>query len=153
MRMHTTNLALKSSLLAAIVMAALTALPAAAESKPAPALPGCHDPRAIARFLGLTADQAAQVKTLRAAYQATVAPLKSQIEPLHTEIQDLLDAANPDACQIGTVRIEIHTLYEGVEAARTTFETGFEALLTPAQLVKWNALQAVCHAQDETTGA
>lgn len=138
--------------LVAAAFAILAALPAAA-APAKPTLPGCHDPRAIARFLGLTADQATRVKALRATYKATVDPIKAQIEPLHTQIEDLLDAANPDACAIGAVRIQIHTLYLSIEAARTTFETGFEALLTPDQLTKWNALQAVCHANDETTGS
>lgn len=140
--------------LVAATVAILAALPAGAQATAAKStLPGCHDPRAIARFLGLTADQVTKVKALRVTYKATVDPIKAQIDPLHNQIEDLLDATNPDACAIGAVRIEIHTLYNGIEAARTTFESGFEALLTPDQLTKWNALQAVCHANDETTGS
>jgi Spy/CpxP family protein refolding chaperone len=140
-----------------LAAAVLTVLFAGTAQAQAPAagrpLPGCHDPRAIARFLGLTADQAAHVKELRATYKTTVDPIQKQIGELRDQIQDLLDATTPDACQIGALHVQIHTLYQTVEAARTTFEHAFEALLTPAQLVKWNALQAVCSANDETTGS
>lgn len=139
--------------LAATALALAFVASAQAQAAAAPRLPGCHDPRAIARFLGLTADQNAKVKELRATYKSTVDPIQKQIADLRDQIQDLLDAATPDACQIGALHVQIHTLYQGIEAARTTFENGFEALLTPAQLTKWHALQAVCSANDETTGS
>jgi len=139
--------------LAAAAVALAVACGTAAQAAPARPLPGCHDPRAIARFLGLTADQNAHVKDLRATYKATVDPIQKQIADLRDQIQELLDATTPDACQIGALHVQIHTLYQGIEAARTTFENGFEALLTPEQLTKFHALQAVCSANDETTGS
>ena len=116
-------------------------------------LPGCHDARAIARFLGLTPDQNTHVKELRQTFKATVDPLQEQIGDLRDQIQDLFEATTPDACQIGSLHVQIHTIYENIETARTTFENGFEALLTPTQLTKWNALRTVCSASDETTGS
>jgi Spy/CpxP family protein refolding chaperone len=139
--------------LAAAVLAIAFAGGAEAQNPARRPLPGCHDARAIARFLGLTADQNAHVKELRATLKTTVDPLQEQIGDLRDQIQDLFEAATPDACQIGALHVQIHTIYESIEAARTTFENGFEALLTPAQLTKWNALRAVCSANDETAGS
>jgi Spy/CpxP family protein refolding chaperone len=115
-------------------------------------LPGCNNPRAVARYLQLTPAQIADVKELRADLKAAVDPLRDQIKDLHEQIETALDAASPDACAIGALRIQIHGLAEQVRDERDDFEAAFEALLTPAQLAKWEALQVVCRAQDETTG-
>jgi len=153
MQQRLARIALAAATVLTLTAALTAARPAAAQPAAAPrGLPGCHDPRAIARYLGLTADQNAHVKDLRAAFKATVDPIQKQIGDLRDQIQEDLDATSPDACAIGALQVQIHTLAQGIDAARNTFETGFEALLTPAQLTKWNALKAVCSANDETTG-
>jgi Spy/CpxP family protein refolding chaperone len=135
------------------VLAALALFAAiAASAAPRPGLPGCKNPRAIARYLKLTPDQVAQTKTLRAGLKAAVDPLYHQIEALHEQIQDALEAASPDACAIGALRIQIYDVGEQVRDERDEFEAAFEALLTADQLTKWEALKTVCRAEDETTG-
>lgn len=143
----------RTARLALAAAAVLCLLPALASAAPRRPLPGCHDARAIARFLGLTAEQNAQVKTLRTTLKTTVDPIQDGIADLRDQIQDLFEATTPDACAIGALTVQIHGDYERIEAARDTFEAGFEALLTPEQLTKWNALKVVCSAAGETTGS
>jgi Spy/CpxP family protein refolding chaperone len=124
------------------------ALPAAA----AP-LPGCKDPRAVARYLGLSAAQVAQVKDLRTDLRDAVEPLRKQIAPLRDEIGDLLATPAPDACTVGGLVVKVNGLTDQIDTLHDKFEKDFELILTPEQLVKWKALQVVCRAQGQPTGA
>jgi Spy/CpxP family protein refolding chaperone len=134
-----------------LVLAALAF--ALAQPAAAAPLPGCKDPRAVARYLGLSAAQVAQVKDLRLDLRAAVQPLYQQIEPLRDQIGDLLETANPDACTVGGLVVKVNGLTDQIGALHDEFEKDFEALLTPEQLVKWKALQVVCRAKGQPTGA
>lgn len=135
-----------------LAAAALVLVGAAAAYAARPGhLPGCNNPRAISRYLGLTPDQNEQAKALRADLKDAVDPLADQAQALHEQIAAALEADNPDACAIGALRIEIYDVYEQIRDERDEFEAAFEAILTPDQLAKWEALQTVCRAADETT--
>ena len=138
--------------LGALTALLLLALPAAAQQQNSPRLPGCKDPRAIARYLGLSETQANQWKTLREALRAATQPLATQLEPLHTSLATELDKPSPDACTAGGFVVSIDGIRDQIETLRADYIADFEALLTPEQLVKWNALETVCHAQGVAPG-
>jgi hypothetical protein len=129
----------------------LVALPLAAATTPN-TFPNCHNWRAIAKYLSLSSSQVQQTGVLLAAEKAAIEPIKAQIEPLHDQILALLNGTNPDPCAIGALRIQIHGLYDQIEAAHATFKTAFEALLSPDQLTKWQALETVCAPTADSDG-
>lgn len=137
--------------LAAIALSTALSVPAAAAPKPP--LPGCNNPRAIARYLKLTESQVAQTKTLRDALKAAVDPLQAALEPIREQIYDALEVALPNALTVGTLVVQADGIHDQIAVLRDDFEDDFAALLTPEQLVKWEALQAVCRANEQTTGA
>jgi Spy/CpxP family protein refolding chaperone len=136
---------------AGILLAALAL--AFAQAATAAPLPGCNDPRAVARFLRLTPAQIEDVRDLRTALRTAVEPLRAQVQPLREQLGDLLEAANPVACTVGDLVVRIDGLTDRIHALQEDFEDDFEALLTPEQLVKWRALQVVCRAKGQTPGA
>ena len=134
--------------LAAVLLATLgAAWPAAAEA--ADHLPRCHDRRAIARFLGLSQDQAAQWRALTRELYETTEPLHEQIEPLTDQLRDLLAGAAPAPTEVGQLVVDIDALRDEIRAARAEFAADFEAILTPAQRVKWAAVQARCGPRED----
>ena len=138
---------LRRSTVAAALIASLAALPAAAQA--ADRLPRCHDRRAIAKYLGLSKDQATQWRGFTRELYETTEPLRDQIEPLAGALQDLLDGAAPAPAEVGQLVIEIDALRDEIRAARAEFQADFTAILTPAQLAKWEALRARCGPGDE----
>lgn len=140
-----------------LAVAALCAAPASAQQGPPPGrggngLPGCHDPRAIARFLHLSADQVTQTKALRQELKTAVDPLREELDGIHEQVGDLLDGDNPDACTVGGLVVQGDGLRDQIETLHDGFEADFRALLTPEQQTKWDALQVVCRAQGQPTG-
>jgi Spy/CpxP family protein refolding chaperone len=132
---------------AAVLLATLgAAWPVAAEA--ADHLPRCHDRRAIAKFLGLSKDQAAQWRALTRELYETTDPLHEQIEPLSDQLRDLLAGA-PAPVEVGQLVIDIDALRDEIRAARAEFTADFEAILTPEQRVKWAAVQARCGPRED----
>ena len=127
--------------------------PRSPRRRPSRPLPGCGNPRAIARYLKLTTAQQDQTQSLRQALRTAVDPLQAQLEPIREQIDTALDAAAPNACSVGGLVVQADGIHDQIANLRDDFEDDFEALLTPDQLVKWQALQVVCRAQDVTTGA
>lgn len=116
-------------------------------------LPGCNDPRGVARYLRLSQEQATAWRELRSELRTAVEPIKAQVEPLAEQVAAALDTASPDACSVGGLVIEIDGLRDDIGELHDAYVSDFEALLTPAQLTKWEALQAACQAQDRIPGA
>jgi len=137
--------------LAALAFSAALSVPAAAAPKPP--LPGCNNPRAIARYLKLTESQVAQTKALRDALKTAVDPLQAALEPIREQISEALEVAVPNPLTVGTLVVQADGIHDQIADLRDDFEDDFAALLTPEQLVKWEALQAVCRANEQTTGA
>jgi Spy/CpxP family protein refolding chaperone len=137
----------KKTLLAAALLT-LLAVPFAAQA----AQPGgqaardpetiLHNLRALSRYLGLTADQVAKTRTLQQQLQATVKPLHDSGKALREQYRAALEATPQNACSIGDLAIDIYENQEKVQDAVETFDTQFSALLTPAQLTKYEALKA-----------
>ncbi|MEA2690755.1 MAG: hypothetical protein QOJ16_142 [Acidobacteriota bacterium] len=144
----------------ALVLAALLgtlALPALAAGKPTtpppPATPTdagtaaniLHHPKALARFLGLSADQATQLagfaKTLDTAEQA----LRQARAPICQQLRTDLGVTSPDPATVGKDAISLVDNKDKIKSAREAFDTSFSAILTPEQLAKYDTLKQIAH--------
>jgi Spy/CpxP family protein refolding chaperone len=129
---------------AAAALATLLASPlAAAEQSPAHR-PRCNNLRAIARVVQLTPAQVEQVRGIFADLRAAVEPLRQQIPPLREALEELLDAEQPAACDVGQAVIDIDALRDQIQDARAAAVTEFEGILTPEQLDRWEEFQEHC---------
>jgi Spy/CpxP family protein refolding chaperone len=125
----------------ALALTALLLVPALAAARgPSPA-EILHNPRLLARYLGLTEAQQAQAKPLFDTLATTLKSIAQQEKVQRDGLAAELDKPNPDACTAGGFVVKIHDLYEQTETALKTFDTAFSAILTPDQLAKYNALK------------
>jgi Spy/CpxP family protein refolding chaperone len=142
------NRALRSTsllalLLLAVPLAAQPLLPLAPVTDAARPSPEqlLRRPGLLARFLGLDPAQTAKLKELLTQLNATLKPLREEQKALYQELHAALDADNPDPTEVGEIVIALYDGREEIRAAFATFDTAFSAILTPAQLAKWNALK------------
>jgi Spy/CpxP family protein refolding chaperone len=142
MRTRTTSLIALTALAALLVLplAADIAEAAAAEKGRSPVDILTH-PRLLARYLRLSADQTKTLETLVADLQATVRPLRETGKQLREELYDLLEGASPNACEVGEAALAVHENAEKIKAAFVEFDEKFSAILTPAQLARYEALK------------
>ncbi len=98
-------------------------------------------PNLLARFLGLDPAQTAKLKELLTQLNATLKPLRAEQKALYQELHAALDEESPDPTEVGQIVIDLHDGREEIRGAFQTFDTAFSAILTPAQLAKWNALK------------
>ena len=103
--------------------------------------------RVLARFLQLTEQQVADMRTLLEARKDIVEPLMKQIPEKEKELRDLLNSPNPDPAAVGRVTIAMHDLRMQAEEARKDFAAGFEALLTAEQKTRLNAARQAARLQ------
>jgi Spy/CpxP family protein refolding chaperone len=94
----------------------------------------------LADYLSLTAAQKTQVEQLRE-------KMKTAMEPLREEHRELAEAVHTalengaDATTVGTAVIASHQHREKMRAIHEQYDGELEAILTPAQLSRWNALK------------
>jgi hypothetical protein len=98
-------------------------------------------PRVLVRQLRLTPDQVTATRRLLQSTQDTIQPLRRDIASLTHQLQEGLALDAPDACALGQLLVDRKGKYEQIEAALTDFDDSFAALLTPAQLERYEALK------------
>lgn len=130
-------------MLIAILLSAALAWPAAA-AEAAGRRPRCNDLRALAKALGLSREQVEATKLIYKELRSTVEPLREEIDPLRDQLQALLDEANPAPGQVGQIVIDIDALRDQIVEAKEAADADFEALLTPAQLEKYQVFEQHC---------
>jgi Spy/CpxP family protein refolding chaperone len=96
----------------------------------------------LTRALDLTAEQQTAVTALYTTLQTNLETIRDQQEAQREEIRTLLEGDNPDPLVIGQKVIAAHATREQAEALFDTFTTQVSALLTAAQLEKFEALIA-----------
>ena len=106
---------------------------------------GRGGPGGSARYLGLTAEQKTQLRTLREAQRPQLRALGKQLHDNHQRLQAALGAANPDPAAVGAIVIEGHGLQQQMRKMREEGDQAFRALLKPDQQVKFDALQSLRH--------
>ena len=107
-----------------------------------------RNPRLLARYLQLTADQVAKAQPLYQTLATTLKTLHDQEPPLKQQLQTLLQGSNPDPCDVGAIVVQIDALHDQGRTALQAFDTAFSALLTPEQLAKYDALKDAAHLGD-----
>lgn len=134
----------KANLMLAFLIT-LLALPFAAQAQQggAPRDPGAilHNPRALARFLKLTPDQVTAAQQLQTSLRATLEPLRASEKQLREALRAELDAATPNACEVGDALLAVRANEEKIKDALQDYDDQFSALLTPEQLRRYEALK------------
>jgi len=131
--------------MAGAAVGAMMAGPLLAAEPPArPGRPGGPGPMdGMARYLGLSEDQKAQIAERRKQERSTVGPVFEKLRASREKLRAALDAAAPDAATVGSLAIEAHRLQEQLKSRRDANEKEIRALLTPEQQTKFDALQAL----------
>jgi Spy/CpxP family protein refolding chaperone len=135
------------------------ALPAAARTAAAPPAASrgtdsatahslLHHPRALAKFLHLSASQTTQLLAFDKTLQQTVEPLRQARPPLCTQLIADLGANPPQPSVVGADSINLYDNKQQIVDARKAFDSSFSAILDPAQLAAYNALKALARAAD-----
>lgn len=102
-------------------------------------------PKALARYLGLSADQSTQLQTLWTALQTAETSVHQARGPLCTTLRTDISAANANPATVGTDSLNLYNNKQQAIAARKTFDTSFTAILTPTQATKYTTLKQIAH--------
>lgn len=134
-----------------LILLGLVAVATLLAAAPAPAQEEGGDNKAIAQFLKrpqilvraltLSTAQTATLRTLATATRTAIRPIGEEIKTLSEQIRDGLNATSPDACALGALLVTRHDKSEDVEDLLQDFDDDFSAILTPEQLVKYDALK------------
>jgi Spy/CpxP family protein refolding chaperone len=150
--------------LAATAVLSVLALPLAAQSaaydfdaqKPGPNAGSAEyiltHPKALSKYLGLSASQDAQLQTLWQTLQTTAENLRKARGPICTQLRTDLAASPQSASAVGTDAINLFNNKKQIGTARTTFDTSFSAILTADQLAKYKTLKDVAHYDNGPAG-
>ena len=91
---------------------------------------------AIVNFLQLTPDQVSQWDALVVDREATVTPLRDQLEAIKEQLGELLGNPAPDPAEVGGLTIQAHDLGQQIRAANQAYVDGFEEMLDGDQTGK-----------------
>ena len=132
----------KANLMLAFLVT-LLALPFAAQAQRAPQDPASilHNPRALARFLKLTPEQVTAAQQLQTNLRTVLEPLRANEKQLREALRAELDAATPNACEVGDALLAVRANEERIKDALEDYDEQFSALLTPEQLRRYEALK------------
>jgi Spy/CpxP family protein refolding chaperone len=100
-------------------------------------------PRAarLAHDLDLTPDQITAWKQIHADTAALVQPLAASARETRTQLKAALDSTTPDPAAVGKLAIALHATRAQIRAARADARAKLEAVLTPEQKTKFEALK------------
>lgn len=103
-----------------------------------------NHPKALSRYLHLSADQNTQLQALYTTLQTSTDALRQARGPLCATLRTDL-AGTPNPATVGMDSIDLFDNKEAIHAARQNFDTAFSAILTPDQLTRYNALKQIVH--------
>ena len=107
-----------------------------------------HHPKALARFLGLSADQATQLNGFSTTLEAAEKSLRQTRAPLCQQLRTDLGVTSPDPATVGKDTLSLVDNKDQIKTARETFDTSFSAILNPDQLAKYDTLKQIAHLDD-----
>lgn len=137
---------MRTTTLAVIGAAGLALGAGVVAAQPGPGGPGrrgAGGPERIARVLGLTEEQQAQVRKLTEAQRPKQEALRAQAEANRRALQEALSSANPDPTAVGELTIDGHRLRGEGRKLREAHEQALRQLLTPEQRTKFDALRSL----------
>lgn len=94
----------------------------------------------LAEYLSLTEAQKASVQKLQENLADKMEPVREEQKRLHGEVREALDN-DADAATVGALVIAQHEGREKIHALMQEHANQVKALLTPAQVSRWNALK------------
>jgi len=100
---------------------------------------GPHGDELVAA-LGLSADQKTQWDAIHQQLEASVSPLFHQHRAAEEQLQALVEASNPDATAVGKQFLAMRAIDKQIQAAHEATKSKIEAILTPDQKTKLEAL-------------
>jgi len=130
-----------------IALAALLALTLVGPALAQPPGPGghgnfaAHMEKRLTHILNLTAAQQTTLDQLASDLTATTKPLHQQQRDNFKQVEALLAGANPDPAAVGQLVIAGNALRGQFKAARDTFDSKFEAILTAEQKAAYEAVK------------
>ncbi len=86
--------------------------------------------------LGLSGQQASQIKELAGKYREEVLPLGQQLKAKNQALRAAFDAASPNAATVGQIVIEQRAIRKQLQARNGQLRREIFAVLTPAQKQK-----------------
>jgi Spy/CpxP family protein refolding chaperone len=100
-------------------------------------------PRAarLAHYLDLTPDQIAAWKQIHTDTAALIQPLAASAHETRTQLKAALESASPDPTAVGKLAIALHATRTQIRDARADARAKLEAVLTPEQKTKFEALK------------
>lgn len=141
--------------LAAVAVLSLLALPLVAQSSAydfdaaRPDAGGAQyiltHPRALSRYLGLSADQTAHFQALWRTLQTAEEAGRQARGPLCRQLRTDVSAAAPNPAAVGADSIGLYNNKQQIRGARQTFDTAFTALLTTDQNTRYTTLKQIAH--------
>jgi len=97
----------------------------------------------IAKELQLTPDQQAVFDSAHAEFQATAQPLIARQRDLGRQIETAVKSSSVDACAVGNLVIAQHAIGQQIQTAHEALKQKVEAVLTPEQKTKAEAMMAM----------
>jgi Spy/CpxP family protein refolding chaperone len=140
------------TVLGGVTLAALVGVTAAGAQRHTPEGPAGMGPRmgsgpgrpeAMARVLGLTDAQKAQVQKLMGSKRTEHEALREKVEANQQQLRAALESASPDPAAVGELVIEGHRLREQGKALREAQEAAIRSVLTPEQQVKFDVMKSL----------
>ena len=109
---------------------------------PPPMFGGPSPDQVLTQYLGLSAEQQAQWKSIHEASRASMEALMEQRHTLEEQLHTALDNPNADAATVGRIMLDIRALNEKMKAAHDAIDAQLAATLTAEQKTKFAAFQA-----------
>ncbi|HEX6088025.1 MAG TPA: Spy/CpxP family protein refolding chaperone [Thermoanaerobaculia bacterium] len=104
-------------------------------------------PGILADFLDLTDAQQTQLEALRANMRVTTEPLHEQLKANREQMRAAVEAG--DAAKAGALAVAGYQLAQQIKAARDTFRSGMEGILTAEQKAKFAVYQELMELRRE----
>ena len=127
-------------LLAVVSVLAVAGTVVGAAAQERPRRPGRPDAAALEKELGLSADQAAQLKNLRAEGRKQAIRQRADLAIARLELEELMDAPTVDEKAVAAKVKAISDLQAATLQARTSQRLAMRRLLTPEQQAKMKQL-------------
>jgi len=98
------------------------------------------DSSTIAASLGLSAEQKTQWDAIHQQLAASAEPIANQIAVAQDQLHALAESANPDVSSVGAQYLAVRSLEKQMKAAHESAKQKIEAILTPDQKTKLEAM-------------
>ena len=123
---------------AASILALALVVPAVAQQPDPPAV--------VAHVLELSSDQITAWSDILHARQTALEPLAQQAQAQQQIVEHALAGANPDPLSVGTALVALHSIQVQIAATNAQSASAFEAILTPDQLQRLQAIRGAAQA-------